>query len=416
MRAADLIVRNADLLVTCAGPAPRCACDQAQLPVIPNGAVAARSGRIVFVGSTADCDRTVTAAPHATVIDAAGSAVLPGFVDPHTHVVYAGNRWDELQRRLAGASYADIAAAGGGILSTVRSTRGASPEQIAAETKVRLDEMLRCGTTTCEVKSGYGLDTQSELKLLRVVRELNRTHAIDLVSTFMGAHEIPLEYRGNTGRYVDVVINEMLPAVAADDLAAWCDVFCEAGVFGPDSSEAILEAGRVHGLGARIHADELSLSGGSRVAVRVGARSADHLIHVDANGIRALAGAGVVATLLPCAAFFLKLGRFAPARDLISAGVPVALATDVNPGGGFAPSMPAAIAVACFGMNMTLQEAVTGATINAAYALDVHRRVGSLEIDKDADIVVLRGGLTELLRLGDNPVRTVIKRGQALTC
>jgi len=301
-------------------------------------------------------------------------------------------------------------------VSTVRATRAAPAEQIAAQTCARLDDMLRCGTTTCEVKSGYGLDTASELKLLRVVRDLNRTHPIDLVPTFLGAHGIPPEYRDSEGRYVDIVINEMLPAVAAEGLAAWCDVFCERGVFGVEASTKILEAGRAHGLAPRIHADELGPSGGSLVAARVGARSADHLVFIDATGMSALARAAVVATLLPCAAFFLKLGRFAPARELIAAGVPVALATDVNPGGGFAPSMATAMAIACFAMNMTLEEAVAAATINAAYSLDVHRRAGSLETDKDADVVVLRGGLTELLRLGTNPVKVVIKRGSVITC
>jgi imidazolonepropionase len=413
---ADLIVRGADLLVTCAGPVPRRGVDQGKLPAIPNGSLASREGRIVFVGSTHECDREVTPTPDARIIDASGSAVLPGFVDPHTHAVYAGDRWHELQQRLSGASYAEIAAAGGGIVSTVRATRAAPAEQIAAQTCARLDDMLRCGTTTCEVKSGYGLDTASELKLLRVVRDLNRTHPIDLVPTFLGAHGIPPEYRDSEGRYVDIVINEMLPAVAAEGLAAWCDVFCERGVFGVEASTKILEAGRAHGLAPRIHADELGPSGGSLVAARVGARSADHLVFIDATGMSALARAAVVATLLPCAAFFLKLGRFAPARELIAAGVPVALATDVNPGGGFAPSMATAMAIACFAMNMTLEEAVAAATINAAYSLDVHRRAGSLETDKDADVVVLRGGLTELLRLGTNPVKVVIKRGSVITC
>lgn len=413
---ADLVVRHADPLVTCAGPAPRRGRDQGTLQPIADGAVAADEGRIVFVGSTAACDRDVVPAAGATVIDAGGAAVLPGLVDPHTHAVYAGHRWNELQRRLSGASYAEIAAEGGGIVSTVRATRAASAAAIAAETRARLDDMLRCGTTTCEVKSGYGLDTETELKLLRVVRDLDRTHPIDLIPTFLGAHEIPPEHRGNPRAYVDLVVREMLPAVAREGLASWCDVFCEAGVFDVDAATAILEAGRSAGLKPRIHADELGPSGGSRVAARVGARSADHLIFVDAESIRALADAGVVATLLPCAAFYLKLGRFAPACDLIAAGVPVALATDVNPGGGFSPSMAAAIAIACFAMNMTLEEAIVAATINAAYSLDAHERVGSLETGKEADIIVLQGGLTELLRLGTNPVKDVIKRGSVVPC
>ncbi len=326
--------------------------------------------------------------------------------------MFAGDRRAELQRRLAGATYAQIAAEGGGILSTVRATREASLETLTAETRARLDEMLACGTTTAEIKSGYGLDTVTELKMLRGIRELAASHELQLVPTFLGAHEVAPEFRNRRRDYVRLIVDEMIPAVAADRLAEWCDVFCEDGVFTPDDSREILRAGQSAGLKARIHADELAVSGGSHVAAEVGARSADHLIFADPAGIDALREGGVIATLLPCAAFYLKLGRFAPARDLIAAGVPVALATDVNPGGGFSPSMPFAIALACFAMQMTFEEALAGATLNAACSLDRGETTGSLEPGKQLDAVMVDGLAVNLIRIGAPAVRTVIISGR----
>ena len=347
-------------------------------------------------------------------IDASGCVVVPGFVDPHTHVVFAGDRRQELQRRLGGATYAEIASGGGGILRTVAATRAASEDELAASTRPRLDEMLACGTTTCEAKSGYGLTTESELRQLRVINRLNTDHAIDLVPTFLGAHAIPVEYQARPDDYVALVINEMIPQVAEEALAEWCDVFCEEGAFTPQESVAILAAGARAGLKPRLHADELGPSGGTHVAVKVGARSADHLIFVDEPGADALAAAGVCAVLLPAAAFYLKLGRFAPARMLIDRGVPVALATDVNPGGGFSPSMPFAMTLACFAMQMTLEEALVAATINAAWSLDRAGTVGSLEPGKLMDAVMIKGELADLIRVGAPQVRMVIKRGKAV--
>jgi imidazolonepropionase len=334
---------------------------------------------------------------------------VPGFVDPHTHVVFAGDRRDELRRRLAGATYAQLAAAGGGILSTVRATRAASADELAAATRGRLAEMLAAGTTTCEAKSGYCLDTESEIRMLDVIRTLGAAQPVELVATFMGAHEVPAEYRGRQADYVALVIDEMIPRAAGR--AAWCDVFCDRGFFTPDESRAILEAGARAGLKPRIHADELASSGGSAVAAAVGARSADHLVHVAPADITRLAGAGVVATLLPCAAFYLKLGRFAPARDLIAASVPVALATDVNPGGGFSPSMPFAMALGCFAMGLTFEEALVAATINGAYALDLHATVGSLEPGKQFDAVLVDGPAVNLLRANVPAIAAVFKKG-----
>ncbi len=386
----SLLIEHLDELWTVAGDAPRAGARQRDHGPIAAGAIACDGASIVAAGSTADVRAAIAIDASTHVIDGHGRSLVPGFVDGHTHVVFAGNRRDELRRRLAGATYADIAAAGGGILSTVRATREASEDDMAAQTSVRLAEMLAAGTTTCEAKSGYGLDTASELRMLRVIAALNGSQPVELAATFMGAHEVPPEYRGRQDAFVRVVIEDMIPAAAAH--AEWCDVFCDRGFF--------------------THADELASSGGTGVAARVGARSADHLVQVTAEGIAELAAAGTVATLLPIAAFYLKLGRFAPARDLIAAGVPVALATDVNPGGGFSPSMPFAMALACFGMGLTFEEALAAATINGAYSLDRHGRVGSLEPGKQFDAVMVDGPAVNLLRVNANPITHVFKKGR----
>ncbi len=381
---------------------------------IPNGIVASRNGRIVFVGPEAALAATVEAAPDAVVVDAGGGTVLPGFVDPHTHVVYAGDRREELRRRLAGATYAEIAAAGGGILSTVQATRDASEDVLVESARTRLSEMLRCGTTTAEAKSGYGLETDAELKMLRAIRRLGEEQPIELAATFLGAHEIPRDYRDRRAAYIDLVTREMIPAVVAGRLAEWCDVFCETGVYTPDESRAILSAAAKAGLRLRIHADELAESGGSDVAAEVGARSADHLLFVGPESAGRMARAGVVATLLPAAAFYLKLGRFAPARMLIERGVAVALATDLNPGGGFTPSMPFVVTLACFAMGMTLEEALVAATINAAYAIGREADVGSLEPGKLMDAVIVDGAAVDLIRVGAPAIAAVIKKGRVV--
>lgn len=399
-------------MATCAGPGPRVGAAQNCISGIERGSVAGFDGRIVFAGTAADCDREVNLAPNAQVIDAQGCTVVPGFVDPHTHLVFGGDRREELRRRLGGATYKEIAADGGGIVKTVAATRAASEHDLIEGGRTRLAEMLAFGTTTAEAKSGYGLDLETELRTLRAIRTLAAGQPIELTATFMGAHEVPVEYRGRRGDYVRLIIDEMIPAVANQGLAEWCDVFCETGVFTPDESQAILEAGARHGLKPRIHADELGLSGGSAVAAAVGARSADHLIFVDEPHARGMAARGVVATLLPAAAFFLKLGRYAPARMLIDHGVPVALATDLNPGGGFTTSMPFVMSLACFGMNMTLEESLVAATINAAASIDRTDRIGSLEPGKQLDAVVVHGALADLIRVGAPVIRHVVKRGR----
>ena len=312
-----LVLRHCRQLITCAGPAPRRGSRQGQLEIIPDGSLAISGERIVFAGRTSKLESALPLPADALVVDVRDFSIVPGFVDAHTHAIYAGDRRPELRRRLAGETYASIAASGGGIVSTVTATRAASEDELIAETRPRLDSMLACGTTTCEIKSGYGLDLESELKMLRAIARLAQSHPIDVVSTFMGAHEIPREHRGNRAAYVDIVVNDMIPAVAAAKLASWCDVFCETGVFTPEESRRILQAGSAAGLQPRIHADELGPSGGSLVAAAVGARSADHLIFVPDDGIAAMARANVTATLLPAAALSPPLRRRAPpARTL----------------------------------------------------------------------------------------------------
>jgi len=408
---ADFVIEHADLIATCAGPAPRRGLAQRDISPLPNGIIAAFQGRITYVGDPIGFADTVAVEKNATRIDARGCCVVPGFVDPHTHVIYAGDRGAELRRRLAGETYAAIAADGGGIIQTVAATRAATEDQLVEAARLRLDEMLACGTTTCEAKSGYGLELQSELRQLRAIRRLDEQHAVDVVPTFMGAHEVPTEYRTRRGEYVALVIEDMLPRVAEEGLAEYCDVFCETNVFTPEESIDILEAGRRLGLTPRVHADELAPGHGASVAARVGARSADHLVHVDENGADALADAGVCATLLPAAAFYLKLGRYAPARMLIDRGVAVALATDINPGAGLSSSMPFAMTLACFAMQMTLEETLVAATLNAAWSVNRAEDAGSLEPGKLMDAVVLNGSLTELIRVNARAIRVVVKRG-----
>ncbi len=408
---ADFLIDTADLVATCAGTAPRAGAAQGAIGALARASVAAWRGRIVAVGPATDVARRITLDPQATIVDGRGHTVVPGFVDSHTHAVFAGDRRGELAQRLAGATYAEMAAAGGGIVRTVEATRAASEDTLVSLARPRLAEALAQGTTTCEIKSGYGLDTATELRMLRAIRTLGASQPIEVSATFMGAHDVPVEYRGRRDAYIQLVIDEMLPAVAREGLAEWNDVFCEVGVFTPDESRRILAAGKALGLAPRIHADELGASGGALTAAAIGAVSADHLIHVDAAGADAMARAGVIATLLPAAAFFLKLGRYAPARLLVARGVPVALATDLNPGGGFSPSLPFVMALAAFGMGLTLEEALVGATINGAAALGRQQHVGSLEVGKQMDAVLVEGTLADLVRIGAPVVAAVVKRG-----
>lgn len=411
---ADFLIDNADVAFTCAGPAPRRGAAQREALPLSRASIASSGGTIVFVGPADAAIREVVLDPDAVTIDARGCTVVPGFVDPHTHLVFAGDRRDELQRRLDGSSYTEIAAGGGGIMKTVAATRSASAEDLLAAARRRLDEMAANGTTTCEAKSGYGLTRESELRQLRVIRALNESHPVDVVATFLGAHEVPPEYAARPDEYVALVVEDMIPHVASEQLAEWCDVFCEAGVFTPRQSQTVLEAGVRHGLKPRIHADEMTKSGGAEVAAMVRARSADHLIHVDEHGADLLAGSGTCAVLLPAAAFYLKTGRLAPARLLIERGVPVALGSDLNPGAGFSTAMPFVITLACFAMRMTLEEALVAATINAAWSIDRSHSAGSLEPGKLMDAVIVDGHIADLLSVGRSPIRTVVKRGRVI--
>jgi imidazolonepropionase len=415
MIAADFALRRIGRLATLAGPAPRTGAAMRDLATLEGAAVAAAGGRIAWVGGDAAFDAAVRMAPGAETLDAAGAAVVPGFVDPHTHLAFAGDRDDEIRRRLAGASYQEIAAEGGGIVRTVEATRSASVEELAGLVAARLDEMLLCGTTTAEVKSGYGLETGAEIRSLEAIRVAASRHPATVVPTFLGAHEVPRERRGDRGRYVDLLVEEMIPAVAERRLAVFADVFCEEGVFTVEESRRILLAAREHGLKLRMHADELATTGGAELAGELGARSADHLVFVSERGMRALAEASCVATLLPSAAFYLRLGRFAPARGLIAAGAPVALASDVNPGGGLSPSLPFAMAVGCFAMGLSLEEALAAVTVNASSSLDLQGEVGSVEVGKRADLVLLRSPrLLDLVRVGVAAIRAVVKDGRVV--
>ena len=410
----DLVVRNIGSLITPAGRAPRLGAELGGVREIAAGAVVAQDGRITYVGPESLL-RPDEIPPGAPVLDADGAVVLPGFVDAHTHLAFAGDRDGEIRQRLAGASYKEIAAAGGGIVRSVAATRAADRGTLVTLLRSRLDEMLRCGTTLAEVKSGYGLETSAELRSLEAIGEAARLHPVTVVPTFLGAHEVPPEHRDRRERYVEILVSEMIPEVARRGLATFADVFCEEGVFAVAESRRVLEAARAAGLALRLHADELCWTGGAELAGALGARSADHLLFVSEAGMSALAAAGCAATLLPSAAFYLRLGRYAPARALVKAGVPVALATDGNPGGGLSPSMPFAMTVACFAMGLSLEEALTAATLNAAYSLGLEAERGSLETGKRADLVVLRSPrLLDLVRVGIPAVRTVVKDGRVV--
>ena len=371
-------------------------------------------GKIVFVGK-----REKRIAQHgdldvAPKLDAKGGTVVPGWVDPHTHLPWSGSREHEFADRLHGASYQEIAAAGGGILSTVRATRAATSDQLASAMAPRLHQMLRWGTTTAEAKSGYGLTTEDELKQLQAIQTATGKQPVELVPTLMAAHEVPAEFQQRPQDYVDLVVSETIPAVGASGLARFCDVFCEQGVFTAEQSLQVLEAGLDQGLIPRLHADEFVDSGGARVAAQIGAASADHLIAVSDDGINKLAESGVTAVLLPGTSFFLMKHHYAPARRLIEAGVAVALATDCNPGSSNTESMPGVITLAVLEMGLTVEEALTAATLNAACTLGLGERVGSVEAGKQADLLILESPNVFHLayHFGINPVGTVIKRGE----
>jgi len=390
--------------------------------------VAAWEGRIVAAGPRAEVERRVEAAGYPlgrfARLDAFGGAVTPGLVDPHTHLLFAGSREDELELRQRGAGYMEILAAGGGILSTVARTRAASAGDLHDHGRRWLDEMLSHGTTTIEAKSGYGLDVETELRLLEVAESLGRDGPIDVVPTFLGAHAVPPEYRDRPdGReaYVRSVIDDQLPAVAAQGAARFCDVFCEEGAFSADQSRRILDAAAALGLRLRLHADELVPSGGAELAAAIGAVSADHLATPSDAGIDALAAAAtegrpVVATVLPATTWFLMKPRHAPARTYIERGIPVAIGTDFNPGTSPTPSLPLAMTVACLNLGLSPDEALAAVTINAAHAVGLGDEIGSIEDGKAADLVIWRVPTTRQIPYwpAADLVRTVVKRGRVV--
>ena len=380
-----LAITNCAQIVTMAGPARARSGDEMRaIAIVENGTILVDGDTIAEVNRTSALNVPLDA----TIIDAGGRLVMPGFVDAHTHPVFAGNRSDEFEMRIAGATYAEVAAKGGGIRSTVRKTRAASQEQLFATAKKHAEWFLRCGTTTIEAKSGYGLTVDDELKLLRIIRRLDAEGVIRTVPTFLGAHEIPDEFAGRSRDYMDLVTREMLPRVAQQRLAEYCDVFCEPGIFGILESRQILNVARSLQLGIRMHVDQLSDSNGAGLAAEMRAATADHLECTDSTGIATLRQSNVQPVLLPGSVYALRSDNYPDARLMIEDGLPVVLATDFNPGSSPTPSMTMILSLAATQMRMTPAESITACTINAAYSLGRGPRIGSLEPGKMADIVI----------------------------
>jgi len=381
----SLLITGCRQLLTLRGSAPRRGKALRELGIIRDGALLVREGRILAVGTRKTIERRKDAR-RAKKLDLGGRVALPGFVDSHTHLVFAGNRSEEYEKRISGATYEQIAKSGGGILSTVRKVRAADADSLFARASAWIKEFAAHGTTTVEAKSGYGLDAASELKILRVMDALRRHSPLDIVPTFMGAHVVPPEFRKRPDAYVDLLVHKLIPYVAKEGLAEFCDVFCDRGAFSVAQARRILTAGRACGLALRIHAEQLARTGAARLAVELHAASADHLEQVNASDIRALAASDVTCTLLPGCCFHLGLAHYAPARKLIDAGAIVALATDFNPGTSPTLNLQMVLSLACTQMSMTPAEAICAATINPAYSLRRADRIGSLEIGKYADL------------------------------
>lgn len=406
-----IVVRNIAQLVTCSGFKAKAGRHMAELDIIEDGAVSIENGVITHVGTTAGVLRQINQEEFLE-IDATGKAVLPGFVDSHTHFVFDGYREEEFCRRLQGDSYMSIMEQGGGILNTVQATRESSMEQLWRQGMDRLDEMFRMGVTTVEGKSGYGLDMETEMKQLRVMANLNASHPVSVVSTFLGAHAVPPEFEGRANAYIEYLSQVVLPAVWKERLAKFCDVFCEKGVFTVEQSNRLLRAARKIGFRLKIHADELSTFGGAELAARLETVSADHLLHASVDGIKLLARKGIVTTLLPLTAF--SLGEpYANGRKMIDRGCAVALASDLNPGSCFSASIPMLFSLACIYMGMKPEEVVTALTINGAAALGMADKIGSITVGKRADMVLLKYPSYKFLpyNVGTNVVDAVIKNG-----
>lgn len=410
----DILVRNASQLATCAGcDRPRRGNEMSYDIIMEDGWVAVASGNIIGIGS-GPVPKEIEIDDSTLVIDAKGKTVLPGFVDSHTHLVHGGSREKELALKLEGVPYLEILKKGGGILSTVRDTRAASEEQLMEKAKKSLDIMLLHGTTTIEAKSGYGLNMEDEVKCLKVAKSLDKQHPIDIVSTFLGAHAVPEEYKKKKKKYIDFMIEEVMPYVKREGMAEFCDVFCEKGVFSVAESRRILTRAKEIGYKLKIHADEIEALGGAELAGKLGATSAEHLLAISDKGIRKMKDGNVIAVLLPGTSFNLDIGKYARARDIIDAGLAVALATDYNPGSCPTENIQLVISLACIKMKMTPEEVICAVTINGAHAIDRGREIGSLEVGKKADIVVMDVPNIEYIpyHFGINHVDKVIKEGK----
>jgi imidazolonepropionase len=413
---ADIVIRHAKELLTLAGPErPRKGKEMSELSIIPDGALAIANGHIIVVGTDAE----IAPKYHAEhEIDATGKVVMPGFVDSHTHPVFVNTRENEFEMRLKGKTYVEISQSGGGIRSSIAAVRSATENTLIDLAIPRLKRMIAQGSTTIEIKSGYGLTTGSELKMLHAMRFLAENLPADLVSTFMGAHEYPEEFKNDHEGYLQILENEMLPAIAEQHLARYCDIFTEKHVFSVEESRRVLTKARELGFRLRIHADEIEPIGGAELAAELGAISADHLGAVSDSGIDAMAKAGTIATLLPATIFSLGLKSYAPARKFIEAGVAVALATDFNPGSCHCDNMQDVITIACLQMRMTPAEAIVASTVNGAWALERGHRTGTLEKGRQADVLVMNMPSYRYLpyHIGYNDVETVIHRGRTIFC
>ncbi|WP_425446546.1 imidazolonepropionase [Dethiothermospora halolimnae] len=411
---ADIVVENISSLVTLEGDnKPRTGNEMGNVGLIEDGIIAISDDKIIYVGK-GKLPQDIQIDNETKIINGEGKTVTPGLIDPHTHLVHGGSRENELDMKLKGMKYLDILEAGGGILSTVRSTKEASFDDLYNKAKNSLDKMLELGMTTVEAKSGYGLDTETEMKQLRVAKKLNEDHPIDVVSTFMGAHAIPKEYKDNVDGFIDIIINDMLPKVSKENLAEFCDVFCEEGVFSVDQTRKILNEAKKYGMKPKIHADEIEPLGGAELAAEVEAVSADHLVAASEKGMEMMADKGVIADLLPGTCLNLKIGKMAKARKMIELGIPVALSTDYNPGSSPTENIQLIMYLAGLKMNMTPEEVITAVTINAACSVDRQKEIGSLEEGKKADIAIFNAPNIAYImyHFGINHIDKVIKNGK----
>jgi imidazolonepropionase len=416
MISADLVVANCSQLLTCSGPIPKRRDGLRSVGLKEKAWIASSKGRIVFLGKEKDYKERVRPDKAAVRLDAGGLIGLPGFVDSHTHLPFAGNRLEEFKLRLEGYTYQQLAAKGLGIQTTVRATRGASEHELEGLVLQRLDQMLLHGTTTVEAKSGYGLNLKDEIKQLEVLKNVAQSHPVDIVPTFMGAHDIPKEYKSRKNAYIDLLIKTIIPEVKKRRLAEYFDIFCEEGVYSVAETKQLVEEAKRAGFKIRIHADEFSSLGGAELAAETGAVSADHLISITKKGIRALARSETAATLLPAVSFFLMLDQRAPARELIDAGACVALASDFNPGSSMVSSMLFVLQLGVYLLKMSIEEAINAVTANAAYALRRHQEIGSLEVGKKMDLLLcdVPDYAALVYQLGINPIRHVIKNGRVV--